>query len=252
MDLQLKDKVVVVTGGASGIGLVTARTFLGEGARLVLGDVQDDGLARVVADLRGDGGSVVGQRADVREYAQCQALMARAVTEFGRVDVLVNSAGVGGIPRLFVDSEPDDGDWESMLAINLLGTMHCCRAVTEQMMEQRAGRIVNLASEAGKANEKRIVVYGATKGGVISLTKGLAIELGRFGITVNAVCPGVTRTPMTSYITDDMEREWARYYPLGRLGRPEDIAPMIAFLASSQASWITGQAISVSGGFGRS
>ncbi len=252
MDLQLTDKVVVVTGGASGIGLVTARTFLAEGAKLVLGDVRDDALTRVVTELRGQGGVAVGQPVDVREYAQCRALMARAVTEFGRVDVLVNSAGVGGIPRLFVESEPDDGDWESMLAINLLGTMHCCRAVTEPMMQQRAGRIVNLASEAGKANEKRIVVYGATKGGVISLTKGLAIELGRFGVTVNAVCPGVTRTPMTSYITDDMEREWARYYPLGRLGRPEDIAPMIAFLASSQASWITGQAISVSGGFGRS
>jgi 2-hydroxycyclohexanecarboxyl-CoA dehydrogenase len=120
------------------------------------------------------------------------------------------------------------------------------------MIAQGGGRIVNLASEAGKGNEKRIVVYGATKGGVIAFTRGLAVELGRHQITVNAVCPGVTRTPMTSYITDEMEREWARMYPLGRLGRPEDIAPLITFLASSEASWITGQAISVSGGFGRS
>ena len=252
MDLQLKDRVVVVTGGASGIGLVTAKTFLAEGATLVLGDVHAAALERVVRELDDGTGRVIGQPVDVREYEQCQALIARAVAERGRVDVLVNSAGVGGIPRLFAESAPDDGDWEAMLAINLLGTMQCCRAVTEQMMAQRAGRIVNLASEAGKGNEKRIVVYGATKGGVISLTRGLAIELGRFGITVNAVCPGVTRTPMTSYITDEMEREWARYYPLGRLGRPEDIAPMIAFLASAQASWITGQAISISGGFGRS
>lgn len=252
MDLQLKDRVVVVTGGASGIGLVTARTFVGEGARLVLGDVNEHALETVVAEIRAGGGTAIGRRVDVREYAQCEALVARAVEEFGRVDVLVNSAGVGGIPRLFSESAPDDGDWDAMLDINLRGTMHCCRAVAERMIAQRSGRIVNLASEAGKGNEKRIVVYGATKGGVISLTKGLAIELGRFGITVNAVCPGVTRTPMTSYITDDMEREWARYYPLGRLGRPEDIAPMIAFLASAQASWITGQAISVNGGFGRS
>lgn len=247
MDLQLRDKVVVVTGGASGIGLVTARTFAGEGARLVLGDVNAAALDAVAGEL-----GAVGQVVDVREYAQCERLVARAVEAHGRVDVLVNSAGVGGIPRLFIESAPDDGDWDAMLDINLRGTMHCCRAVSERMIAQRSGRIVNLASEAGKGNEKRIVVYGATKGGVISLTKGLAIELGRFGITVNAVCPGVTRTPMTSYITDDMEREWARYYPLGRLGRPEDIAPMIAFLASSQASWITGQAISVNGGFGRS
>jgi NAD(P)-dependent dehydrogenase (short-subunit alcohol dehydrogenase family) len=151
-----------------------------------------------------------------------------------------------------VESPPDDGDWEAMVAINLLGTMHCCRAVAERMIAQRSGRIVNVASEAGKGNEKRIVVYGATKGGVIALTRGLAVELGRFNVTVNAVCPGVTRTPMTAYITDEMEREWSRFYPLGRLGRPEDIAPMITFLASPAASWITGQAISVNGGFGRS
>jgi NAD(P)-dependent dehydrogenase (short-subunit alcohol dehydrogenase family) len=252
MDLHLNEKVVVITGGASGIGRVTAGRFQAEGARLVLGDVQAAALDEAVTELRGAGGSVVGCQVDVREYAQCEALIARAVDAFGRVDVLVNSAGVGGVPRLFVETPPDDGDWDAMLAINLRGTMNCCRAVSERMIAQRSGRIVNLASEAGKGNEKRIVVYGATKGGVISLTRGLAIELGRFGITVNAVCPGVTRTPMTSYITDEMEREWARYYPLGRLGRPDDIAPLITFLASSEASWITGQAISVNGGFGRS
>lgn len=247
MDLQLDGKIVVVTGGASGIGLVTARTFAAEGAKLVIGDVNESALAAVASEL-----GAVPQRVDVREYGQCVGLIDRAVAEHGRVDVLVNSAGVGGIPRLFLESDPEDGDWDAMLEINLRGTMHCCRAVAERMIAQRSGRIVNLASEAGKLNEKRIVVYGATKGGVIALTKGLAIELGRFGVTVNAVCPGVTRTPMTSYITDEMEREWARFYPLGRLGRPEDIAPMIAFLASAQASWITGQAISVNGGFGRS
>ena len=252
MDLQLADKVVVITGGASGIGRVTAEYFRREGARLVLGDLQQEGLDRAVSELQAAGAAVVGQRVDVREYEQCVALIDRAAAEFSRVDVLVNSAGVGGVPRLFAETPPDDGDWEAMLAINLRGTMNCCRAVTERMIAQRSGRIINLASEAGKGNEKRIVVYGATKGGVISLTKGLAIELGRFGVTVNAVCPGVTRTPMTAYITNEMEREWARYYPLGRLGRPEDIAPMIVFLASSEASWITGQAISVNGGFGRS
>jgi NAD(P)-dependent dehydrogenase (short-subunit alcohol dehydrogenase family) len=173
-----------------------------------------------------------------------------ALDEFGRIDVLVNSAGIGGPLALFAETQPED--WHDLLAINLLGTMQCCRAVTDQMIKQRAGRIVNLASEAGKGNEKRIVVYGATKGGVISLTRGLAVELGRFNITVNAVCPGVTRTPMTSYLDDAMEQQWSRMYPMGRLGRPEDIAPMIVFLASDRASWITGQAISVSGGFGRS
>jgi NAD(P)-dependent dehydrogenase (short-subunit alcohol dehydrogenase family) len=216
----------------------------------VLGDAQADALEQAVGELRAADADAVGERIDVRDYADCERLVARAADAFGRVDVLVNSAGIGGPTMFFAETTPND--WADLVAINLVGVMNCCRAVTGRMMAQRSGRIVNLASEAGKGNEKRIVVYGATKGGVIALTRGLAVELGRYDITVNAVCPGVTRTPMTSYITDEMEREWARMYPLGRLGRPEDIAPLITFLASSEASWITGQAISVSGGFGRS
>jgi len=249
VDLHLNDQVVIITGAASGIGRVTAEYFRREGARLVLGDAQPEALERAVAELAQAGATVIGQPVDVRVYAACERLVERAVATFGRVDVLVNSAGIGGPVCLFAETTPVD--WEDLLAVNLLGVMHCCRAVTDRMIAQRSGRIVNLASEAGKGNEKRIVVYGATKGGVIALTRGLAVELGRYQITVNAVCPGVTRTPMTNYITDDLEREWARMYPLGRLGRPEDIAPLVVFLASPAASWITGQAISVNGGFGR-
>lgn len=250
MDLHLRDRVVVITGAASGIGRVTAEYFRREGARLVLGDLDADALGAAVRDFEAAGARVMGERIDVRAYADCERLIARAAAEHGRVDVLVNSAGIGGPLKLFAETTP--ADWDDLLAVNLLGTMHCCRAVTDRMIAQRSGRIINLASEAGKGNEKRIVVYGATKGGIISLTRGLALELGRFDITVNAVCPGVTRTPMTFYVNDDVEREWARMYPLGRLGRPEDIAPLITFLASPEASWITGQAISVNGGFGRS
>jgi NAD(P)-dependent dehydrogenase (short-subunit alcohol dehydrogenase family) len=250
MDLHLRDRVVIVTGGASGIGRTTAEYFRREGARLVLGDREGETLARAVDELAAAGATVVGEPIDVRRYGDCERLVARALGAFGQVDVLVNSAGIGGPFAFFAETTP--ADWEDLVAINLLGVMHCCRAVADHMIARRAGRIVNLASEAGKANERRIVVYGATKGGVIAFTRGLAAELGRHQITVNAVCPGVTRTPMTSYISDEMEAQWARLYPLGRLGRPEDIAPLITFLASSEASWITGQAISVSGGFGRS
>jgi NAD(P)-dependent dehydrogenase (short-subunit alcohol dehydrogenase family) len=250
MDLGLRDQVVVLTGAASGIGRATVEYFRREGARLVLGDANGEALEATVGELRRAGTTAVGERIDVRVYADCERLAARAVREHGRIDVLVNSAGIGGPTRFFAETTP--ADWQDLIAVNLVGVMNCCRAVTDQMIAQRAGRIVNLASEAGKGNERRIVVYGATKGGVIALTRGLAVELGRYGITVNAVCPGVTRTPMTAYIDDDMERAWARMYPLGRLGRPEDIAPLIVFLASPEASWITGQAISVNGGFGRS
>jgi NAD(P)-dependent dehydrogenase (short-subunit alcohol dehydrogenase family) len=150
----------------------------------------------------------------------------------------------------FADTEPSE--WEDLIAINLVGVMNCCRAVTDHMVERRYGKIISIASEAGKANEKRMVVYGTTKGGVISLTRGMAAELGRYGINVNAVCPGVTHTAMTSFLTEEIEQEARKFYPLGRLGEPDDIAPLITFLASDKASWITGQAISINGGFGRS
>ena len=249
MDLNLEGAVAIVTGAASGIGRATAEYLQRDGVRLMLADANGDALEHARRELAGEG-DVRCERVDVRRYADCERLVAATTAAFGRVDILINSAGIGGPTALFAETTP--ADWEDLVAINFVGVLNCCRAVTDAMIAQRSGRIVNLASEAGKANEKRIVVYGATKGGVIAFTRGLAAELGRYQITVNAVCPGVTRTPMTSYITDEMEQQWARMYPLGRLGRPDDIAPLITFLASPAASWITGQAISVSGGFGRS
>lgn len=250
MDLGLKDKVVVVTGGASGLGLATAELFADEGAKLFLVDLGDDRLDQAASSLGDRGADVAVRTTDVRDYEACKATMAAAIERFGHIDALVNSAGIGGPATFFATNEPDD--WNSLIDVNLRGVIHCCRAVTDHMIERNSGKIVSLASEAGKANEKRMAVYGATKGGVISLTRGLAAELGRHHINVNCVCPGVTHTPMTAYIDEEMERRSEKFYPLGRLGQPDDIAPMIAFLCSDRTSWVTGQAISVSGGFGRS
>jgi len=250
MKLDLAGKVAIITGAASGLGLATAQYMHDEGMRLVLADIEGDQLRASAAGLLSKGAELRTVATDVRDYRACQKMVAAALEHYGQVDVLINSAGIGGPISFFADQEP--ADWESLLAVNLVGTMNCCRAVTDHMIERRYGKIVSLASEAGKGNEKRMVAYGTTKGGVISLTRGLAIELGRYSINVNAVCPGVTRTPMTAYITDELEQAASRLYPLGRLGRPEDIAPLITFLASDRASWITGQAISVNGGFGRS
>lgn len=250
MELGLEGKVAIITGGASGIGLATAQYLRREGVKLLLADIQTDLLETVVVELSRDGVEVIGQATDVRSYPQCEAMVARAVEAFGGVDILVNSAGIGGPMTLF--SENQLSDWEDLIRVNLAGVLYCCRAAIDQMIKRGAGRIINVASEAGKGNEKRMVVYGTTKGGVISLTRGLAIELGRYGITVNAVCPAVVRTPMTAFLTDEMEREWSKLYPLGRLGRPRDVASLVTFLASEEASWITGQAISVNGGFARS
>ncbi|MFN2425331.1 MAG: SDR family NAD(P)-dependent oxidoreductase [Candidatus Binatia bacterium] len=250
MDLGLRGKVALITGGASGLGKETAATMAAEGVRVMIADVNEASLESSLNELASAGAEVETVRLDVRKMKSCEAAVAATIARFGCVDILVNSAGIGG-PNAFF-AQTSERDWEDLLAINLLGVIHCCRAVTDHMIDRASGRIVSIASEAGKANEKRMVIYGATKGGVISLTRGLAAELGRYNICVNAVCPGVTRTPMTAYIDEEMEKQSSRYYPLGRLGQPEDIAPMITFLASDKASWITGQAISVSGGFGRS
>jgi NAD(P)-dependent dehydrogenase (short-subunit alcohol dehydrogenase family) len=250
MDLGLRGKTALITGGASGLGKETAATMAAEGVRVMIADVNEDTLDGARRELAAGGAEVDAVRLDVRSMDSCNAAVAATIARFGQLDILVNSAGIGGSTAFF--AQTTERDWEDLLAINLLGVIHCCRAVTEHMIERGSGRIVSIASEAGKANEKRMVIYGATKGGVISLTRGLAAELGRHNICVNAVCPGVTRTPMTAYIDAEMEKQSARYYPLGRLGEPNDIAPMITFLASERASWITGQAISISGGFGRS
>ena len=250
MDLALDDKVALVTGGASGLGRCTAEHLQREGARVVLADLNEAQLEKTITELGDGAAEVAAVTIDVRAYDECRRAVDAAIERFGQLDILVNSAGIGGSLSFFAESEPEE--WSDLVAINLLGVMNCCRAVTDHMIERGYGKIISLASEAGKANEKRMVVYGTTKGGVISLTRGLATELGRYSINVNAVCPGVTHTPMTAYITEELERASERFYPLGRLGEPEDIAPLITFLASERAAWITGQAISVSGGFGRS
>jgi len=249
MDLGLDDKVGIITGGASGLGRATAELMCAEGMRLVLADYNPETLEQTVEELCSAGAEVIGVQIDTREYVDCQRMVATALEAFGQVDALVNSAGIGGPVEFFADTQPEQ--WDDVVDVNLRGVMNCCRAVTDHMRERRYGKIVSLGSEAGKVNEKRMVIYGATKGGVIAFTKGLATELGRFNINVNSVCPGVTLTPMTSYITEEMEQAASRFYPMGRLGRPGDIAPMITFLCSDATSWVTGQAISVGGGFTR-
>jgi 2-hydroxycyclohexanecarboxyl-CoA dehydrogenase len=249
MELNLENKVAIITGGSSGLGRRTAELLVQEKVRVVIADQNESDIRERVLELQGKGGTAQGVTVDVRNYEECQGMVAAALKSLGRLDILINSAGVGE-HGLFAESDP--ASWRRQIDVNLLGVMNCCRAACDAFVAQRSGRIVNLASEAGKVGEKRIVVYSATKGGVIAFTKALSLELGRFNINVNAVCPGVTKTPMTAYLTPEQERDWARHYPLGRLGVPDDIAPMIVFLSSERASWITGQAISINGGFGRS
>ncbi len=247
MDLQLRGKVAIVTGGASGIGKKTAEFFVEEGVRVALVDVNAEGLEKEVGALKRSGGEAAGFSCDVRAEESVSGMVKKVIANFGTIDFLVNSAGVGGSLKA-LESTPQ-AEWQKLLDINLVGTIHCCKAVMPVLRDKNSGRIVNIASEAGVSGEKGLEIYAASKGGVISLTKSLAKDLGRYKVTVNTVAPAFVHSPMTAYVTPELEQKWLKMYTIKRLGEPEDIASMIVFLCSSRCSWITGQTISVNGGF---
>ena len=247
MDLHLQGKVALVTGGASGIGEKTAEFFIQEGVRVAVADVDRGRVEQAVAALRGMGGEALGIPCDVTREDQVSRMVEETRSRFGTIDFLVNSAGIGG--GLTPLETAPRREWERVLDVNLVGTINCCKAVLPLLREKKGGRIVNIASEAGVSGEKGLEVYAASKGGVIALTKSLAKNLGRDRVTVNAVAPAFVHSPMTSYLTPELEQKWLKMYVLKRLGEPQDVASMIVFLCSDRCSWITGQTISINGGF---
>ncbi len=248
MDLMMKGKIALITGGASGIGAKTAEFFVREGCRVFLADIQAAGIEKTLRSLRGFGGEVEGADCDVSDEKRVSEMMARVIGRFGTLDFLVNSAGITGEMQP-LDATTGAG-WQRVLGVNLAGTIHCCRAVLPILRQKRAGRIVNLASEAGISGERGLEVYAASKGGVIALTKSLAKEMGRYNVTVNAVAPAFIHSPMTvPILTPELEEKWIKMYPIRRLGEPEDVAAMIVFLCSDRCGWMTGQTISINGGF---
>ena len=247
MELFLKDKVAVVTGGASGIGEKTAEFFTQEKVKTLIADIQEERVDKTVASLRAMGGEAKGVVCDVRDEKSAVRMVAEAVAFFGTVDFLVNSAGVGGAMNPIDTASREQ--WQPILDINLSGTINCCKAVLPVLKEKKGGRIINLASEAGVSGEKGLEVYAASKGGVIAFTKSLAKDLGWYGITVNAVAPAFVHSPMTAFLNPEVEKKWLKAYTIKRLGETQDIASMIVFLCSRRCSWITGQTISINGGF---
>ena len=247
MELFLKDKVAVVTGGASGIGEKTAEFFTQEKVKTLIADIQEERVDKTVASLRAMGGEAKGVVCDVRDEKSAIRMVAEAVAFFGTVDFLVNSAGVGGAMNPIDTASREQ--WQPILDINLSGTINCCKAVLPVLKEKKGGRIINLASEAGVSGEKGLEVYAASKGGVIAFTKSLAKDLGWYGITVNAVAPAFVHSPMTAFLNPEVEKKWLKAYTIKRLGETQDIASMIVFLCSQRCSWITGQTISINGGF---
>ena len=261
MDLELANKTVIVTGGASNIGRAIALGFAREGANVVIADI-DEGQANKVAseaNALGGGGRTIVVRTDVTDYQKVEAMVGRASDEFGSVHVLVNNVG-WVLDRLFLEQPHED--WEKTVSVNLWSVIYCMRAVLPQMVENGYGHIVSISSEAGRVGEYREAVYAACKAGIIGLTKSLAREVGRYGITLNAVCPAVTVPRSEEEIgehslwkiglqvfTPEVQEKAKRLYPLRRLGTAEDTANAALFLASDVASFITGQSLSVGGGF---
>ena len=247
MELGLDRKVALVTGAGSGIGRAIALSLASEGARLVATDMQGDTADATAAEAAKRGAEAIGTTLDVTQYEQAQTVVQEAVQRFGRLDVLVNCAGAWRI-GLFMDMQPED--WAFEINVCLMGVVNCTRAALDPMMAQQSGKIVNISSDAGRVGEFRQAVYSGAKAGVIGFAKAVAREMGRYNIHVNCVCPGYTKTPATEgMLTPELEERIAKGYPLRKLGLPEDIAKVVTFLASDGASYITGQTISVSGGY---
>jgi len=242
---MLNEKVVIVTGAGRGIGRGIVEKLAALGARVVVSDI-DEGSARETA--RTTGGEALGLRVDVTSKESVEAMVKATMDHFGRVDVLVNNAGWDKVGPFL---KSDESDWERVIAINLYGMFHCCKAVLPVMVSQGSGKVVNIGSDAGRVGSSGEAVYSATKGGVIAFTKTLAREMARYKINVNCVCPGPADTPLFAELGQDqptLREALEKAIPWRRLARPEDIANAVAFLVSDEAEYITGQTLSVSGG----
>lgn len=247
----LKDKVVIVTGGAGGIGAALCRRFATEGSAVAIFDLNLDGAEKLAAELRANGARVSSHGVDISEYSAVVEAVSKAEGELGPIDVLVNNAGWDHAAR-FIDTTPEL--WHKLVAINLMGPLNLHHAVVKGMIARGKGKIVNVASDAGRVGSSGESVYSACKGGIIAFSKTLAREVARKRINVNVVCPGPTDTALFRDFAgegesgDKLRGALEKAIPFGRLGQPEDVVGAVCFLASDDAGFITGQVLSASGG----
>lgn len=239
---RFENKVAIVTGAASGIGAATARLFAREGAHVVLADIGDEGGATLARDL---GPTALAVKTDVSKKADVAALVRAAVDSHGRIDILFNNAGIGSFGNT-VELPPDQ--WQQVIAVDLHSVYYACHHAIPHM--PRGSAIVNTASISGLGGDYRFAAYNAAKGAVVNYTRALAIDHARDGIRVNALCPGLVDTPITAGLNQmpGLYEEWARRIPMGRAAQPEEMANVVAFLASDAASYVTGTIMVADGG----
>lgn len=254
MHITLSDRVAIVTGGASGIGRETARQFAAAGATVIIWDMAEEAGREAVAEIEAAGGRAAFYAVNVTSHVNVEAATEAVIQTFGRVDILVNNAGIVRDGQLLkvragaVVGRMSEADFDTVLSVNLKGVFLCTQAVAPHMMAQGYGRILNAASVVALNGNFGQTNYVASKAGVIGMTKVWARELGRRGITVNAVAPGFIATEMTSGMPDHILQTMIEHTPVGRIGAPRDIAHAYLFLASEQAAFISGTVLSVDGG----
>jgi 3-oxoacyl-[acyl-carrier protein] reductase len=243
---ELTDKIAVVTGSSRGIGSGIARSLATLGARVVINHRSSpDGAEAVAADIRAAGGQALVIQADVSLSNEAQRLIKETIDTYGQIDILVNNAGT---TRDKLIMQMKEEDWDVVLQTNLSSVYHCSKAVIRPMMKKRSGRIINVTSVVGLAGQAGQTNYAASKAGIIGFTKSLAREVGSRNITVNAVAPGYIPTALTNVLPEEQTQSIVQNTPLGRMGTLEDVAAAVMFLVSDEASFITGQVLSVDGG----
>ncbi len=248
MQLSLEGKVALVTGGGRDTGAEIARELAALGATIAVNYRKSEAEADdLVAELRASGSTARSYRADISDYDQVQAMIEAIIADYGRIDILVNNAGYVKYQR-FVDSTP--ADWKAQIDTCLYGALHCSHAVASHFIQQNGGRIINIVGDSSRIGEANLALAAAARGATVQLGKSIARELGRNNVTVNTVSLGLIQTSHSDpdFLAKNMDKI-VKAYPLRRIGQADDVAPIVAFLATDAASWVTGQVISVNGGF---